>query len=96
MAALKKKSGSKLPHSKRSFLQGQVYQIIRESQQEKDFPCQFQAHPCAIEVSIRQGNSAPWTEARILRRRELRHLAWHDLLDQGGVREAAEFRVTNR
>ncbi len=27
---------------------------------------------------------------------ELRHLAWHDLLDQGGVSEAGEFRVTNR
>jgi len=30
--ALKKKSGSKLPHSKRNLLQSEVYQNVKESQ----------------------------------------------------------------
>jgi hypothetical protein len=33
-AALKKKSGTKVPHSKRSFLQSEVYQKLQESQGE--------------------------------------------------------------
>src|SRR6266436_8508915 len=56
---LKKKSGSKLPHSRRSFLQGQLYQETGKSQEE---PC------LRMEVTRRMGTDGNFlvSEARSL------------------------------
>src|SRR6267143_6932645 len=70
--ALKKKSGSELPHSKRSFLQGQLFWEAKESQEK---PCLHLTWSSA-EAGTSRVRRCARGRCRRSRRRSTRRRAW--------------------